>query len=280
MSSDDRSASAHRASDEVLTARSELVIAQTPEAGPLPLKIYTLGRFSLLLNDEPLRPTGKAKKKPLELLQALIALGGRDVPGSRLAEALWPDADADLAAYSLTTTLHRLRTLVGHRAVERQSGCLSLCPSHVWVDAWTFERQLSALEQAHQAQQLEGTLRLTASLVRQYRGAFLEREVDHAWARAARERLQARFVRLLDVVGAAHVRAERYDEALVCLNKAVDVAPLAEGPYRSLMQLHLSEGRHSDVLLTYQRCRRALADGIGCAPSRETETLLRKVQPE
>jgi LuxR family maltose regulon positive regulatory protein len=49
------------------------------DAWPFPVKVYTLGRFSALLDDVPLEYSGKAQKKPFELLKAMIALGGRAV---------------------------------------------------------------------------------------------------------------------------------------------------------------------------------------------------------
>ncbi len=57
----------------------------------------------------PVRFTGKAQRKPLALLQALVAFGGQRVREDRLSEALWPDADGDAAHQALSTTLHRLR---------------------------------------------------------------------------------------------------------------------------------------------------------------------------
>jgi len=44
---------------------------------------------------------------------ALIAMGGRQVPQTRLADLLWPDAEGDAAYRALITTLQRLRRLIG-----------------------------------------------------------------------------------------------------------------------------------------------------------------------
>jgi DNA-binding SARP family transcriptional activator len=258
------------------TASSTAKVASWPTAASI--KIYTLGRFSLLVGGKEVTFARKAKNKPLELLKALIALGGRDVRQDTLAEALWPDADADLAAFSLTSTLHRLRALVGPDAVRRQSGRLSLDAGLCWVDAWSLERELTALEHAHRAENLELTASLVASVVLQYRGGFLTGDADHPWVLSTRERLRGRLLRLLEGVGTTHADEGRYEQAFACFRKAVEIDPLAEGPYRRLMQINLDQGRHADVLLTYQHCRNMLSAGLGCAPSSETEALLRKVR--
>ena len=47
------------------------------ENWPWPLKIFTLGRFELLKDGKPIQFARKAQEKPLALLKALIALGGK-----------------------------------------------------------------------------------------------------------------------------------------------------------------------------------------------------------
>lgn len=108
---------------------------------PWQLKVYTLGRFSILRDEAPIRFSGKAQRKPLELLMALIALGGRDVPAFEVADSLWPDAEGDAAYRSLITTLQRLRHLLENPdAVVLSGNHLSVNRGILWVDCWAFER--------------------------------------------------------------------------------------------------------------------------------------------
>ena len=76
------------------------------------IKIYTLGRFSLISNGKPMKFIKKAQSKPLLMLKALIALGGREVRKEQIADALWPDADGDISVRSFDTTLYRLRKML------------------------------------------------------------------------------------------------------------------------------------------------------------------------
>jgi hypothetical protein len=46
------------------------------EDWPWPLRVFTLGQFSLLKDEKPLTSSGKVQKRPLEMLKVLIALGG------------------------------------------------------------------------------------------------------------------------------------------------------------------------------------------------------------
>jgi hypothetical protein len=163
------------------------------ELWPWPIRIYTLGRFSVVKQGAALQFSGKAQKKPLELLKVLIALGGRDVSEARLADALWPDAEGDASAQSLATTLFRLRKLIGEQAIRRQENRLTINPTYCWVDCWAFER-LSSESSADSQKWLEKLRKL-------YQGPFLDGTDDAPWAQSMRERLQARFARLTQIPG-------------------------------------------------------------------------------
>src|SRR5262249_10329627 len=107
------------------------------EAWPWPVKILTLGRFEVLLDGEPVRFARKVQRKPLALLKALVAFGGRGVREELVMDALWPDAEGDAARVALASALHRLRGLLGReQAILRQEGLLSLDSRHCWVDVW------------------------------------------------------------------------------------------------------------------------------------------------
>ena len=249
-----------------------------PESWPWPVKVHALGRFAVHINDKPLKFDGKSKKKPLELLKALIAFGGRAVSEDKLAEALWPDAEADAATRALTTTLHRLRGLIGETTIARQEGRLTLDARRCWVDAWSFERQLATLESASRTQSPDEITELTDKLMVLYRGAFLQGDLERPWVLSTRERLRGKLLRLLESVGTTHARVQRHDQARRCFEKALEIDTLAEGFYRGLMQINLAAGRHAEALSVYRRCRKMLSLHFGCAPSAEIEALAGLIQ--
>jgi tetratricopeptide (TPR) repeat protein len=120
------------------------------EDWPWPVKIYTLGRFSILRNDKTLRFSRKAQRKPIEMLKVLLARGGRDASVELLCDDLWPDSDGDIANVSFKTNLHRLRKLLGNdEAVILKDGRLSLNPRCCWVDVWAMERTMSEADEIH-----------------------------------------------------------------------------------------------------------------------------------
>jgi LuxR family maltose regulon positive regulatory protein len=175
----------------------------TPESPPMhlanwpwPLKIYTLGRFSVVKDGKPLRFNGKTQRKPLEMLKALIALGGRKVPEVHISECLWPETEGDKAHSSFTSTLSRLRKLIGEESLYFSDGFLTLDSRICWVDVWAFERTLGELEGAETAELGEVFARKALGF---YHGQFLAAEDDIPWLAPLRERLQKRLVRTISI---------------------------------------------------------------------------------
>jgi len=188
--------------------------ALAPERPPLDVpewpwhfRVQTLGGFRLLRHGEPLAAAGgKAQRRPLELLKVLIAHGGERVAEELVTDAMWPRVDGDSAHRSFTSTLHRLRKLLGEdRAVQLHEGKLSLDARFFWVDAWACERLLAELEaalkpgRAPAAQELAE--RLGARLLELYRGPFLAGEAEESWSLRPRERWRGRLARALAELG-------------------------------------------------------------------------------
>src|SRR5207237_296471 len=79
-------------SDYVRTLiRERRLIPEGPvEAWPWMFRIYTLGSFRIERHGEALGGSGKAQRRPLELLKVLIAYGGEKVSESLIVDPLWP----------------------------------------------------------------------------------------------------------------------------------------------------------------------------------------------
>jgi two-component SAPR family response regulator len=258
--------------------------AQEVEQWPWPLKVYTLGGFTLLKEEKPVPSSRKVQQKPLLLLKALIALGGRDIDEEQLTDVLWPEADGDLAHQAFATTLHRLRVLLrNEKALQLREGRLTLDGRYCWVDAWAFERLLLQAEGAES----EGAgrpsdskfIRLAEKAIGLYKGPFLGREAAHPWVVSPRERLRSKFLRSVGDVGRRWEIAGEWEKAAACYQKGLDVDDLAEAFYRRLMVCLKRVGREAEAHAAYRRCRKTLAARLGTAPSAETEAVLRSLNP-
>jgi DNA-binding SARP family transcriptional activator len=249
---------------------------------PWPIRISTFGAFRLLRGGELLTFAGKAKaqKRPLDFLKVVIAHGGREVSEERVTEALWPRIDGDSAHRSFTSTLHRLRKLLGEdRALVLSEGKVSLDGRIVWVDTWAFEQTAARVEQElrrpREDLDRDRLERHCEQLIALYSGAFLGNEPDEPWCLPLRAR--HRFSRDIGEASRYLLQAEAPERAVDLLERALEADSVAEGLYRSLMQSYARLGRSGDAAETYNRCRRALQATLSAEPSAETRAIYDRI---
>jgi DNA-binding SARP family transcriptional activator len=252
------------------------------EEWPWPVRIHTLGRFHLVVDGAPPPSGRKAPQKPLQLLKALIALGGREVPVEQLSEVLWPDADGDLAHESLSSNLKRLRKRLGdERSVLLRDGRISLNNRHCWVDAWAFERILGQAGAARKpgAPVPDGReiARIAEQAIALYRGTFLTGETFCPEIVAYRERLRSKFLRTVVQAGRHWEQSGEWETAVASYEKGLEVDPLSEGMCRSLISCHVQMGRPAEAHAAYQRFRKTLSGVLGVSPSPGLEAILKTV---
>ncbi len=250
------------------------------EHWPWRLEIRTFGRFLVLKDGSPIQFSGKAQKRPLELLKCLLALGSWDVPEASLACALWPDAEGDAAHQSLNVTLHRLRKLLGcDKAIRCSDNRITLDPRYCWVDTWAFERLLGdtdALEPGDEAA-CQARVRRAIAL---YQGAFLAGDTDSPWSASMRERLRSKFIRHVGRLAERLEAAGEVAQAAEHYRRGLEVDDLAEAFYQRLMRCYLHQGMRAEGLRLYQRLRQSLSLVLGIRPSPESEALRQRLQVE
>jgi len=245
------------------------------------VRIYALGRFTVLRRDAPVQASRKAQRKPLELLKALIALGGRDVSEDALTHALWPDAEGDKAPVAFDTTLHRLRRLLGTPgALTLFDRKLTLSARHCWVDCWTVERLMRDLDLAfkeHRAIDSQ-VAEIGARIESLYHGMFLGSDTPTAWSLSLRERLRSRYLRYITYVGRFWEAAGQHERAIEIYRKGLETDNLMEHFYQQLMHCHLQIGQRAEALAVYYRCERVLSKLLGIRPGHVTEALRARAQ--
>jgi len=256
--------------------RTRGLVPEEPSADvtswPWPIRIFTLGRFEILIEEKPIDTT-RLQKKPLLLLKALIALGGEKVREETLSELLWPDAEGDAAHSSFRTTLFRLRRSLGSdEAILFHEGQVSLDLRRVWVDTSAFRR----LPGEHKK---EDASALAVRAVELYRGDFLPGEEEH-WVLSLRARMRDRFLRLIVALGGELEKEGRWNEACASYRAALDADDLAEELYQRLMICYTRLGDKASAISAYTRLRGVLKARLEAKPSAKTEALYRQVMAE
>jgi ATP/maltotriose-dependent transcriptional regulator MalT/DNA-binding SARP family transcriptional activator len=240
------------------------------ENWPWPLKVYTLGQFLIYKDGQPLGLSRKAQKKPLELLQVLIAAGAGGIREEELADALWPDADGDAAAQTLKTTIYRFRLLVGREEVVRvRERQVTLDDRHCWIDAWAFEQLLGESDRNNP----QAAVPLLEKALGLYQGPFLGRGMEDPRLLSAAERLRSKFLRGVEKLGACWTRDGQWEKARDCYRKGLEVDDLAEEFCQGLMICSRSLDLKAEGLSVYKNFKKRLKTELGIEPAAKTKAI-------
>jgi len=248
-----------------------------------PVRVHTLGRFAVQAHRQPVTLTRKRQHKPFELLQVLIALGGRDVHSETLAAALWPETDGDKAQNTFDVTLHRLRRVFGMKELfllnDRR---LTLNSQMAWVDVWAFERTINHCERllARSADPavLRQLSRYSERLLTLYQSAFLEREAVRPWMLSLRERLRSKLLRHILDAGKVWQNHNEWAQAIRLYQKGLEIEPVGETLYQHLIVCYRDTGNLAEALNAFHQCRRQLAVQLQIQPSLRTFTLYQSLR--
>lgn len=243
-----------------------------------PVRIRTLGVFSLSLKGKTLNLDNDDSRHALEFLKILIALGGHEVGPGSLGAALRPQGEGAGAQWMIDAALFTLRGCLGEASVQRlPDGRISLNPDFCWLDVRDFEKMLAMTRQivsedvdGRDAARLE---HLSGRLLALYQGHFLTGEDATSWSVSLRERLRMLFIQHLLDAGRYWEARGLWDRAVPCYQRGLEVDDLVEEFYQRLMACCLETRRISEGLAIYRRCRKVLSIVLGLQPAPETEAL-------
>ncbi|MFN8504668.1 ATP-binding protein [Kouleothrix sp.] len=237
------------------------------------LRIQLLGPLAIWRGARALPESAWRSRQERRLLGILLAARGRRVPAEQLIEWLWPDAAHGAAATNLRSTVSALRHLLepasgraSSRYILTRPGGYAWNPAGgAWIDAEEF---LALLDRRDTP--ADTTLEQALAL---YGGDYLADEPDAPWAATLRELLRERFLAALHDLAELRLAQGAYDAAGDLARRGLAHDRLREPLYRTLMSAQARAGDLAGALQTYERCRRALDDDLGVAPSAQTREL-------
>lgn len=255
-----------------------LSAGQVTPTTPPRLRLHLLGPFECLRAGESIAREAWRTRQTLNLLKLLLDERDHTIPFDRLIDTIWPDSEPTSARHSLRVAIQTLRHVLepaltrgtsshfirtqpeGYRFVSQ--GCA--------IDVETFlgarQRALAARRRAD----VQGALQAGLEAAALYRGEYFADEPYAEWAFSTRERLQADYLDVLDLLSDSLIGLDEWEQAIVWIERALALDPLSEEHYRRLMRCHLARGRRSHALAVFERCRRQLRADLGIEPAPET----------
>lgn len=231
------------------------------------LQIQLLGQFDV-------RSDGKRVVIPSRAGQSLFAFlvlnAGVEHRRERLAGLFWSESSDENARKYLRQELWRIRKALSFPLsgdgdlIVADELAVSLNPS------LTFRLDVAELEKP--ADNLETLI----SNLSHYRGELLPGFYDD-WVVLERERLHSRFEQQMQQLLQRLLQDRRWTTALEWGDKWIALGQTPEPAYRALMVAYAALGNRAQVVMTYERCQKALEKDLGVDPSDETRGLYEQI---
>jgi DNA-binding SARP family transcriptional activator/tetratricopeptide (TPR) repeat protein len=209
--------------------------------------------------------------RTVALVGFLVAHAGSPQMRQRIAGLFWPDSTDAQALTNLRRELHSLRQVLGDEpslVVTSRDLCwrdTETCR----VDLRTFDIEREAALAAASSGDVEGILVHAAQAIAQYRGDFLPGAYED-WLLETRSALERQCADLCDLICETRLRTGNLTGAVDAARRRIQLQPLEEVGYRTLMRLQADLGDRAGALSTYHHCASVLERELGVTPDAAT----------
>jgi DNA-binding SARP family transcriptional activator/tetratricopeptide (TPR) repeat protein len=219
--------------------------------------------------------------RALVLVAFLVVHAGSPQARQRIAGLLWPESTDAQALTNLRRELHHLRQdLGGEPSLVVTSRDLCWRDTQTCrVDVRVFDVERTAALAAAAAADDDGILRHAGAAIAAYRGELLP-GVYEDWLLEARSQLERQCVDLCDLLSSARARTGDLAGAVAAARRRVQLQPLEETGYRTLMELQADLGDRSGAVSTYHHCASVLERELGVAPDPATRAAFQRLMAQ
>ncbi|MFP5335168.1 MAG: BTAD domain-containing putative transcriptional regulator [Actinomycetes bacterium] len=230
-----------------------------------PVRIQVLGGFGVDTEQGHLDAGDLCGNKPRQVLEALVLARGTPVSKERVIDLLWAaEAPRNVLATleSYVSVLRRTLqpgTPVRDSLIRTVAGGYAIDVHRVEVDLYSFDLLADACRRGGVG------VDAFAEAIRLGSADLLPGSLGD-WVATARALHDRRVGELLVRGARAALVAHEVGRALEWAGQAVDRDGLDEEAWEVLLAAQIAAGRPTDGLRAYERCRRALAEELGCSP--------------
>src|SRR5579859_2339848 len=205
------------------------------------MRVSLLGEASI--TGDLASPVKVPSARAVALVAFLALHAGSPQPRSRIAGLFWPESGDAQALTNLRRELHHLRQVLADEPsliVTSQDLCWQDTATCL-VDVRAFDRARAAAVTAAADDETEQVLVHASRAVSEYRGELLPGVYDD-WVLQARAELERQCTDLCDLLTAARERRGDLAGATDTARRRIQLQPLEEAGYRTLMRLQAEAG--------------------------------------
>ena len=241
------------------------------------LHVSLLGEQSITGGKDGAGPRTRSSRS-VALVAFLVAHAGSPQPRQRIAGLFWPESTDTQALTNLRRELHQLRQVLGDEASLVVTP-VDLCwrdTETCRVDLRVFSVERDAALMAAAGGDDEAVLAHAAGAIAEYRGDLLPGGYED-WLLDARSEIERQCVGLCDLLGETRARSGDLAGAVEVARRRIQLQPLEEVGYRTLMQLQAELGDRAGALSTYHHCASVLERELGVVPDASTRRVVQRL---
>ncbi len=253
---------------------------------PKPLRIYSLGHFSVTSGEQPILAADGGMSKIWNIFKYLLTNRDRAVPGEVIADIFWKGISWPKSRHCLYNSIYRLRlTLEGGSPPMStasvfviRDGMYSLNRSSgYWLDCDEFE---SLCSRAHELSSIaeDTAFDLYKKAIRLYRGDYLSENLYDDWVKAAQIRMRSIYKKALLEYCELLERRHMYAEVLDVCERALTADSLDEDIETTRIKALISVGNLAEAKESYQRFSSLIYKENGVYPSKQMRRLYQEIQ--
>ncbi len=246
------------------------------------LKVYMLGKFSMVYGDQPVIFKRNSATKVLKLLQILLHYSGvrGGISRNQLLEELYGREEVSDAANNLRVTVHRLKKMLAdtilpdYEYIQIDNGIYRWkSPMDTWVDVIDFSENVKAGEaETNEAERY----RLFKKACLLYRGEFLPELSGEDWVIINSVAYKKQYTTALSGVWDYLKYVQDYEEMLELSSEAVRIYPFDEWQAMKIEAL-MGLDRYKEAMDFYEETSRMFFEELGISPSVRTMKLFEEM---
>ena len=251
------------------------------------LQVSMFGEFSLRLGETSIDDSSNRMRKVWLLLAYLIYTRGSRIAQSQFISLIRGESSEEIddpgsrlkaLFYRIRTLLNQLQDNIGHSLILSKGGNYSWNTDFpIRLDVEEFDRLCrQAAGQQTEAEQLA----LYEQALQLYKGDFLPKLSMDPWVMPISTYYHQQFLNIAEHVLQAWIRSERWTDAMVLCNRALDIEPYSEDLYQHLMRCRIALGDRAGACATYEKMSELLFETFGVMPSDESRSLYREASRE